>query len=390
MSEPIVIIGAGQAGAQAAISLRQAGYDGDLILLGDERQPPYQRPPLSKKFLAGEIAEDQLFLRPEAFWEAQSVDLRTGLSVSAIDPDDRSITLDGDKRISYAKLLIATGSRARPLPVAGADLSGIVTLRSIDDVDHLRPRLEAAERLVIIGAGYIGLEVAAVARSLGHPVTVVEAMERVMQRVVSPTVSTFFDALHRDHGVDIRLNLGLDSFMGGDRLEGVRLADGTVIEADLALVAVGGMPDCALAAAAGLSCDNGILVDETCRTSAADIYAAGDCTNFPSALYGRRIRLESVQNAIDQAKAAAQAIIGEAVTYDPVPWFWSDQYDIKLQIAGLSHGYDRAVVDGDLDAAKFSVSYVAEDGRLLAVDAINDARAHMMSRRAIGKPYAAG
>ncbi len=390
MNEPIVIIGAGQAGAQAAISLRQAGYDGDLILLGDERQPPYQRPPLSKKYLSGEITEDQLFLRPEAFWEAQSVDLRIGSAVVAIHPDDRSITLDDGKRISYEKLLLATGSRARSLPVAGADLSGIITLRGIDDVDHLRPRLEAAERLVIIGAGYIGLEVAAVARTLGHPVIVVEAMERVMQRVVSPTVSTFFDALHRDHGVDIRLTMGLDSFLGGDRLEGVRLADGTVIEADLALVAVGGMPDCALAEAAGISCDNGILVDETCRTSAADIYAAGDCTNFPSALYGRRIRLESVQNAIDQAKAAAQAITGEAATYDPVPWFWSDQYDIKLQIAGLSHGYDRAVVDGDPDAAKFSVSYVAKDGRLLAVDAINDARAHMMSRRAIGEPYEAG
>jgi len=386
-SEPFVIVGAGQAGAQAVVSLRQGGYDGPLVLIGAETQPPYQRPPLSKKFLAGEMEAERLFLRPDAFWESQSVDTRFATEVSAIDPGAKTIALASGEILSYAKLLLATGTVARGIPVEGVELDGVATLRTIDDVDHLRERLAETESLAIIGGGYIGLEVAAVANQMGKQVTVIEAQERVMQRVVSPTVSTFFDTLHRSHGVEIELNVGLGGFLGEGRLEAVRLADGRVIEAGAALVAVGAAPRTGLAEAAGIACDNGIAVDEACRTSAPDVFAAGDCTSFPSALYGRRLRLESVQNAIDQAKAAAASMLGEEVAYDPVPWFWSDQYDIKLQIAGLSTGYSSAHVDGDPEERAFSVSYVAEDGTLLAVDAINSPRAHMLARRAVGKPF---
>lgn len=390
MPEPILIVGAGQAGAQAVHSLRTAGYDGDLIMLGDEGQAPYQRPPLSKKFLAGEVGSDHLLLRPSAFYEQSKVDLRTLSGVTAIDVAGHTVETAKGERIGYSKLLIATGTRARSLAAPGADLPGVLTLRTIADVTLMRGVFRPGTRLVIIGAGYIGLEVAAVARGLGLDVTVLEVAPRVLQRVVSWQVSDFYQRLHADHGVKIKLGTKLSGFEGGEHVERVRLSDGTALPADLVLVAIGAVPADELAAKAGIECRDGILVDASTKTSAPDIYAAGDCTRFASGIFGRSIRLESVQNAIDQAKAAANAMLGTPVVYDPVPWFWSDQFDVKLQIAGLSEGHARTELVGDPAARSFAVSYIATDGTLLAVDAINKAREHMLARKAVGKPYQPG
>ncbi|MBL8575434.1 MAG: FAD-dependent oxidoreductase [Hyphomicrobiaceae bacterium] len=383
--DPIVIIGAGQAGAQAAQSLRANGYDGDLVMLGAEPHAPYQRPPLSKKYLSGDVSAENLALRPPAFYETNRIDLIAGAEATHIDPAGRRVETIAGQTIAYSKLLIATGTRARPLPLPGHDLDGVLTLRTIRDVDTLRPAFAPGARLVIVGGGYIGLEVAAVARARGLDVTVLEGAPRVLARVVAPPVSRFYQDLHRAHGVDIRLDQHLAGFTGGDRVTGIALADGTTVAADLVLVAIGALACDELATASGLATRDGIAVDAFTRASAPDIFAAGDCTRFTSALYGRDIRLESVQNAIDQAKAAAAAMLDIAAEpYDPVPWFWSDQYDVKLQIAGLSQGHDRAVVDGDPATASFSVSYYLGD-RLLAVDAINRPRDHMLARRSIGK-----
>jgi 3-phenylpropionate/trans-cinnamate dioxygenase ferredoxin reductase component len=381
MLEPIVIVGAGQGAAKAVETLRGAGYGGDLVVIGDEPHPPYQRPPLSKKYLAGEMDAAALSLRGPDYYATQGVDLRLGTAVVGIDTAARRVTLATGRPVPYSKLLIATGTRARKLPLAGAERDGVVTLRSISDVDAIRARLAQAERVAIIGGGYIGLEVAAVACSRGHRVTVLEGQDRVMARSVSPDVSRFFEILHRDRGVRLHTGVGVTEILGVDRVTAVALTDGRTARADLVLIAAGATPNTELAAAAGLTVADGIVVDNAAKTSAPDIYACGDCTRFPSRRYGRAVRLESVQNAIDQGKAAALAMLGEAPDYDPVPWFWSDQYDIKLQIAGLSGGYDR-VAREDASGGGFSISYFAGE-RLLAVDAINAPRAHMLARRAL-------
>ncbi|WP_029058629.1 NAD(P)/FAD-dependent oxidoreductase [Stappia stellulata] len=389
MQDSLVIVGAGQAGAQVAQSLRMAGFEAPIALVGDEPHPPYQRPPLSKKHLAGEIDDEALHLRPLAFYEQNRIDCRFGVSVEAIDRDARELALSDGTRLGYATLVICTGTRPRALPLPGADLAGVVTLRTIADVERMRARLADPGHVAIVGGGYIGLEVAAVARTMGHEVTVLESRDRVMQRVVSPDVSAFFDALHRGNGVDIRLDTGVAGFSGEGHVRALTLATGEELACDLALVAVGALPNDDLARAAGLEVDDGILVDASGRTSDPHIYAAGDCTRFFSARYGRSIRLESVQNAIDQAKAVAAALTGGAPDYDPVPWFWSDQYAIKLQIAGLSQDHDTALTVGDPATNSFYVAYLAQ-GRLAAVDSINHPRSHMMARRAIGKTYEDG
>ncbi len=389
MQDSLVIVGAGQAGAQVAQSLRAAGFEAPITLVGDEPHPPYQRPPLSKKHLAGEIDDEALHLRPAAFYEQNRIDCRFGVAVEAIDRAALKLRLSDGSDLAYAKLVICTGTRPRALPLPGVGLEGVVTLRTIADVEAMRARLAAPGRVAIVGGGYIGLEVAAVARAMGHEVTVVESRDRVMQRVVSPDVSAFFDALHRENGVDIRLNTGVEGFSGEDHVRAVRLANGEELACDLALVAVGAVPNEELARDAGLEVDDGILVDAHGQTSDAHIYAAGDCTRFFSARYGRSIRLESVQNAIDQAKAVAAALTGAATDYDPVPWFWSDQYAIKLQIAGLSQGHDTALTVGDPAGQSFYVVYLSQ-GRIAAVDSINHPRSHMMARRAIGKTYEEG
>ena len=397
MSERCVIVGAGQAGAQAAQSLRQGGFTGNIQLLGEEPHPPYQRPPLSKKYLAGDMTADRVWLRPMEFYEANNVALRTGLTVTGIDREARSIACshsnageagssNTSETIGYDHLLLATGTRPRNLPLPGFDKKGVLPLRTMADVDAIRPYMGSGGRLVIIGAGYIGLEVAAVARSLGLTVSVLETQERVLARVVTPVLSTFFEGLHATNGVDLRFGVIVEGIEGDERANAVRLGSGERIECDLVLVAVGAAPNDQLAKAAGLDVEDGVLVDATCRTSDPHILAAGDCTRFHSQRFSQPIRLESVQNAIDQAKAAAATICGKPGLYDPVPWFWSDQYDVKLQIAGLSQGHDEAKIVGDPAGGSFYVAYLRDDA-LLAVDSINHPRSHMMARRALGQAW---
>ena len=386
MQEDIVIIGAGQAGAQVAQSLRQGGFEGPLRLIGDEPHPPYQRPPLSKKFLAGEIGAEGLWLRPPAFFTTNNIDHIPNTRVVAIDRGGKRLNLENGDTLPYGKLVLATGTNARFLTLAGADKKGVVTLRSIADVDVIRDLLAASRRIAIIGAGYIGLEVAAVAKSLGKEVSVIEAQDRPMKRVVSQAVSDYFSQLHRKNGIDLKLNTGIEAIEGDDAVTGVKLANGETVSAELVLVAVGAEPNDKLAEEAGLETDNGILVDGCGQTSDPDIFAAGDCTRFYSNRYQRSVRMESVQNAIDQAKIVAQALLGQDVDYDPLPWFWSDQYDIKLQIAGLSEGYDDTKVIGSTDDSKFYVAYLKEE-HLIAVDSINSPRSHMMARRVIGEAW---
>jgi 3-phenylpropionate/trans-cinnamate dioxygenase ferredoxin reductase subunit len=383
----VVVIGAGQAGAQLAMSLRQGGHAPPITLICDEPYLPYQRPPLSKKFLAEYRDPDALFLRPESFWREHDVTFVLGTAAGAVDVKERRIALADGREIPFGTLVFATGTSARTLPVAGVHLPGVYSVRRIDDVVRLRPALNAAERVVIVGGGYIGLEVAAVARAEGRAVTVLEAEDRVLKRVTGPTTSAFYDRTHRERGVDLRLGARLTAIDGGTAATGVRLQSGEQLSADLVLIATGARANDDLAKAAGLACQDGILVDAFARTGVPDILAIGDCTRFPSRRYRRPVRLESVQNAIDQAKAAAAAILGKPQAYDPVPWFWSDQYEIKLQIAGLAEGYDSETVVGDAASARFSVEY-RQGGRLIAVDAVNDGRAHMMSRRRIAEETA--
>lgn len=389
MQDTIIIIGGGQAGAQVAQSLRQAGHEGAIRLIGEESYPPYQRPPLSKKFLAGEIGPDSLWIRPPAFYGTQNIDFIPDSRVVSVDTKANRVELANGNTISFDRLVLATGTSARSLPVDGADLDGVVSLRSITDVDAIRTRLQAASSLVIVGAGYIGLEVAAVARMMGKSVTVIEAQDRAMKRVVSPQISSFYEELHRSKGVQLRFDTPLEGFEGDGSVTGVRIGGGDVLAADLVLVAVGAAPNEGLATDCGIETDNGIIVDGGGQTSIETVYAAGDCTRFYSSRYGRSVRMESVQNAIDQAKAVAQAMTGEDIDYDPLPWFWSDQYDVKLQIAGLSDGYDDTVMVGDPGKQKFYVAYLRK-GQLIAVDSINSPRSHMMARRAIGEEWRDG
>ena len=381
MRDPIVIIGAGQAGAQAAESLRRGGYDGDIVMFGNEAVLPHQRPPLSKKFLGGELERDRLYLRPSAFYASSRIDLRISSYVTAIEVARHQIETSGGQRVRYAQLLIATGARARSVNIEGAQLAGVWTLRTIADVEDMRPSLLRGKRLVIVGGGYIGLEVAAVASTMGLEVIIVEATSRVMQRVVCEATASFFCALHRGRGIDLRFFTTLRRLRGQDRVQGIELDDGTMLSTEAVLFAVGAIPETTLAERAGIACQDGILVDTATRTSAQDVFAAGDCARFFSALYGRQIRLESVQNAIDQGKAAAAGMLGQTVVYDPVPWFWSDQYEFKLQIAGLSEGYQSTEVVGEIGSGRFSVRYISQRGRLLAVDAVNMPRDHMLARR---------
>ena len=389
----IVIVGAGQAAAQFVLSLRQGGCKDAIRMIGDEPYAPYQRPPLSKKFLTERPAADTLYFRPENFWREQGVTADYGISVEAIDRAGKRVTFAGGQA-DYGTLFLSTGTRARAIPLPGVDLAGVFSLRKIDDVRRLRGPLDQAKRVVIVGGGYIGLEVAAVARGEGRDVTVLEAEDRVMKRVTSPVISTFIQDFHRGRGVDIRLGARLaaieddrGAIEGDGKVAQVRLADGTVLPADLVLLAVGAKPNDDLAAAAGIACQDGVVVDEHGRTCDDAIYAAGDCTRFPSRRYGRKLRLECVQNAIDQAKAVASEILGKPQSYDPVPWFWSDQYELKLQMAGLSDGYDDARTVGDVAAARFSVEY-RRDGKLIAVDAVNDGRAYMGGRKRIAEETA--
>jgi 3-phenylpropionate/trans-cinnamate dioxygenase ferredoxin reductase component len=382
MSSGVLIIGAGQAAAQLCISLRQGGYADAIRVVGDEPYLPYQRPPLSKEFLKERPAADTLYFRQEKFWADNNITLDLGVAAAAVDPAKKRVTLADGRELDYGILFFATGTRARDLPLPGIKLPGVFSLRKIDDVRNIRPALDAAKSVAIVGAGYIGLEVAAVMRQEGRAAIVVEAEDRVMKRVAGVELSAYFEKLHRERGVDIRLGARLAGIDGEDKATGLALTSGDKIPADIVLVATGARANDDLAMAAGIACDNGIVVDHFARASAPDVYAAGDCVNFFSQRYGRNIRLECVQNAIEQAKAAANAILGKPKVYDPVPWFWSDQYEIKLQITGLLDGYDSAELVGNVSEGKFSIDY-RKGGKLIAVDSVNDGRAHMMGRKRI-------
>jgi 3-phenylpropionate/trans-cinnamate dioxygenase ferredoxin reductase subunit len=375
----VVVIGAGQAGAALVAKLRGAGHTGQITLIGEETAPPYQRPPLSKAYLLGEMEEERLWLRGPDFYAEHDITLRLGQRVSAIDPAAKTVTVGGEV-IAYDELALTTGSTPRRLPAAvGGDLAGVYTVRTLADVDAMKAEFVAGRRLVIVGGGYIGLEAAAVASKLGLDVTVLEMAPRILQRVAAPETSDYFRALHTAHGVKILESTGLDRLLGDTRVTGARLADGTELPADFVIAGVGIIAGTALAEAAGLAIENGIKTDEQGRTSDPHIWSAGDCASFP--WKGGRLRLESVGNAIDQAETVAENILGAGKAYDAKPWFWSDQYDCKLQIAGLNTGYDNIVTRGP-EGESVSFWYFKGD-TLLAVDAMNDPRAYMVGKRLI-------
>lgn len=377
----IVIVGGGQAGLQVAASLRASGYEERLRLLAEEPHLPYQRPPLSKAYLLGKASAESLPLRPGAFFEQQRIEVELGVRVQAIDVGGRRLRA-GAAEIPFDGLALATGGRVRRLTVPGAGHECVLYLRTREDADALKERLAAAHEVVVIGGGFIGLEVAASANMLGKQVAVVEALPRLMARVVPPVLSQVFEALHKAHGVRIVTGCTVTAIesAGGGRVT-VRTAQGDALGADLVVVGIGIAPCEELAAQAGLACANGIVVDEHSRTQAPAIVAAGDCANHPNAFAeGARVRLESVQNAIDQAKTAAGALLGEHTPYRAVPWFWSDQYDVKLQMVGLSQGHDRVVLRGEPASRRFSAFYY-RGARLVAIDSVNRPADHMLGRR---------
>lgn len=376
----IVVIGAGQAGASLVAKLRNTGFEGEVTLIGAESAPPYQRPPLSKAYLLGEMELERLYLRPESFYAENNITLRLNTHVDAIDREAKDVII-GEERIRYDQLALTTGSVPHRLPAAiGGTLDGVYEVRTLEDVDHMAAEFATGRRVLIIGGGYIGLEAAAVAAKKGLNVTLVEMADRILKRVAAPETSDYFRTLHTAHGVDIREGVGLERLTGEGRVSGAVLTDGTTLDVDFAVVGVGIAPGTALADAAGLDIENGIKTDVHGRTSDTAIWAAGDCASFP--YHGTRIRLESVPNAIDQAEIVARNMMGENVEYTAKPWFWSDQYDVKLQIAGLNTGYDNVVTrEGDKDG---SISFWYYHGdTLLAVDAMNDPRAYMIGKRLI-------
>ncbi|MEO8063469.1 MAG: FAD-dependent oxidoreductase [Pseudomonadota bacterium] len=398
MNTRIAIVGAGQAAAQAVETLRKRGHTGAITLIGDEALLPYQRPPLSKKFLAGTLERDRLLIRHAAHYANHAVAMRLGFAAVRVDRERRRVEIADGSAVEYDRLLLATGSHPRRLALPGAELAGIHYLRSFADVDRLRGELAPGRRAVIVGGGYIGLEVAATCREAGLEVTVLEAADRVMNRVVAPVVSSFYQSEHTRHGVQLLCGVGVAALIAADatpgsleahqaavgaqRVAAVRLADGREIPADFVLVAIGVVGTDALAREAGLDCNDGILVDEYCRTSDPHIWAAGDCARHPSIHYGMRVRLESVDNAFEQGSSAALNMLGIATVHDKVPWFWSDQFDLKMVIVGLAVGYDEVIVRGDPASRAFSVCYL-NAGELLAVETLNHTKDQMAARKMI-------
>lgn len=380
----IVIVGGGQAAGQAAASLRQKDFDGNITIICNEPTLPYQRPPLSKQYLAGKVEREHLLVRQAEFYETRNIAVSSGVTVTAIDPQAKSLSTDRNDTVRFDKLLLATGARPRQLDVPGVSLPGIHYLRSIADVDRIRTQMKGARSLCVVGGGYIGLEVAAIAVTAGLKVTVLEAEDRVLQRVATPELSAFYHELHASHGVEIVVNAKVTAFAGETSISAV-VCGKERIDADLVIVGIGIEPNVELAAAAGLACDNGIVVDEHCRTANADVYAAGDCTNHPSPLLHRRLRLESVPNALDQGKVAAANMLGGDDVHDAVPWFWSDQYGLKLQMVGFSADGQTHILRGDMGDKKFAVFHL-NDERLVAVDAVNDPQSFIVGKRLFGNP----
>ncbi|RJG18910.1 NAD(P)/FAD-dependent oxidoreductase [Massilia cavernae] len=376
-----VIVGGSHAGAQLCASLRQEGWTGAITLVSDEALLPYHRPPLSKAFLCGDKAEQELLIRPQAFYEKEKVDVLLGTRAVAIDRARRQLALGDGSHLHYSKLVLATGARVRTLDIAGSALPGVFYLRQAHDVLAIRQATAPGKRAVIIGGGYIGLEAAASLRQTGMQVTVLEAMPRLLQRVTAPEVSAFYARVHGEEGVNIVTDASVLAIEGKERVEAVVTGDGRRLGADVVIIGVGVLPASELAQQAGLTVDNGIVVDECARTSDPDIFAVGDCSNHYNPIYDCRLRLESVQNATDQARTAAQALCGKTIPYRALPWFWSDQYDLKLQIAGLSQGYDRVVLRGSAGSGRSFSAFYFKGGRLIAVDAVNRPKDFMISKR---------
>jgi 3-phenylpropionate/trans-cinnamate dioxygenase ferredoxin reductase component len=384
----VVIIGGGQAGAEATTLLRQNRFEGRIVLVGEEEYFPYMRPPLSKAFLAREIAKDALIYKAAAAYEKAQVDMRLGARVEEIDRLSKKLILKSGETLDYDKLIIATGGRARELPVPGASLSNIFYLRTICDVDALQPQMEAGRRLVIVGGGYIGLEAAAVAVKRGLVVTVLESAPRVLARVTAPALSDFYERIHRESGVDIRTGVTVTGFAparGSGAVGVVECAEGQSFAADFVLIGIGLVPNVELAIKAGLDVDDGIVVDEASRTSDPDIYAIGDCAmHAHHGFLRRRIRLESVPNALEQARAAAASIAGRSIPQASAPWFWSDQYDLKLQMVGLSEGYDELAIRGSMETSSF-IAFYLKQGVVTAADSVNRLGEFMAAKRIVGE-----
>jgi 3-phenylpropionate/trans-cinnamate dioxygenase ferredoxin reductase component len=383
----VVVVGAGQAGCQAVSSLREAGFAGRVLLIGAEPHLPYQRPPLSKGHLTGKAARETLWLRPPAWFTEHDVEVRTGTRVAALDPGIRELRLDDGTRLAYDKLVLALGARHRELPVDGTGLDGVVALRTLDEADDVRDRLGRAERVVVVGGGFIGMEVAATAARLGKSATVIEVAGQLMGRVLSAETAGFLSRAHRARGLGIELGTTVSAMVGtAGKVTAVETSDGRRLPADLVLIGVGAVPNVEPAAAAGIEVGNGIVVDDLLRTSDPDVFAIGDCVSFPSEhADGGRVRLESVQNAVAQGRRVAATLAGHPEPFASVPWFWSDQADLKLQIAGLTGGHQEVVLKGEPEAERFS-AYCFADGRLLGVESVNRPADHMAARRLLAAP----
>ena len=379
----VVIVGAGHAGAACAIALRQGKFDGSILIIGAEPDLPYERPPLSKEYLAGDKAFERLLIRPETFWADREVMFRLNTTVTAVDPAAHQVTTDTGEAIGYGDLVWAAGGTPRMLSCGGHHLRGVHTVRNRADADRMMDELPAVEHAVVIGGGYIGLEAAAILAKFGKKVVLLEALDRVLARVAGTSLSRFFESEHRAHGVEVRLGAAVDSIQGEDKVSGVLLAGGEVLRADMVVVGIGIVPAVAPLLSAGAEGGNGVAVDARCRTSLPDIFAIGDCALHESRFAeGAKIRIESVQNAHDQAAIAAKTILGQSVEYDAVPWFWSNQYEVKLQTIGLSNGHDLAVLRGDSATNAFTVAYLKK-GRVIALDCVNAVKDYVQGRKLI-------
>ena len=380
--EHLVIVGAGQSAIQCITSLRKEDYPGLITLVGEEEHLPYQRPPLSKGFLEDTVSNERLYFKKLEFFVENKVQLKLGTKAEEIDIENNNIHLSDNTKLSFDKLVFATGSSVRKLDFPGKDLNSIHYLRGLDDALSIKKDLQTRQNLVVVGAGYIGLEVAAIAAKQNKSVTVIEMADRVMNRTVDPQISDYYLKLHQKNGVTFKFNTSLKEIVGASNPEKVICSDGTEVKADMVIIGAGIMPNVELAENAGLSCDNGIVVNEFGKTDHANIYACGDCTNHPNKLLNKKIRLESVHNAMEQSKTVASSIINKSIEYNQIPWFWSDQYDHKLQIVGLSGEHDKVIMRGDMSEAKFMLFYT-KDEKLIAVDAVNNSKEFLICKKLV-------
>ena len=380
--EHLVIVGAGQSAIQCITSLRKEDYPGLITLVGEEEHLPYQRPPLSKGFLEDTVSNERLYFKKLEFFVENKVQLKLGTKAEEIDIENNNIHLSDNTKLSFDKLVFATGSSVRKLDFPGKDLNSIHYLRGLDDALSIKKDLQTRQNIVVVGAGYIGLEVAAIAAKQNKSVTVIEMADRVMNRTVDPQISDYYLKLHQKNGVTFKFNTSLKEIVGASNPKKVICSDGTEVKADMVIIGAGIMPNVELAENAGLSCDNGIIVNEFGKTDHANIYACGDCTNHPNKLINKKIRLESVHNAMEQSKTVASSIINKSIEYNQIPWFWSDQYDHKLQIVGLSGEHDKVIMRGDMSEAKFMLFYT-KDEKLIAVDAVNNSKEFLICKKLV-------